>query len=122
MPAVSSFGFDKWSPLSVQYAFYKTGIGTHAPAQDIYDINTKFTKLSTDYGVDTNGGPQGSVIFEVYGDQKLLFRSDIQKRFDMPKHADIDVTGVKMLQLTVTDGGNGNTDDHADWLNPQLFP
>jgi len=122
MPANAAFGFDKWSPLSVQYAFYKTGIGTHAPARDVYDINRKFKTFSTDYGVDTNGGAQGSVIFEVYGDEKLLFRSELIKRFELPKHAEIDVTGVKILELVVTDGGNGNFDDHADWLNPILIP
>ncbi len=122
MPVMASFGFDKWSPLSVQYAFYKTGIGTHAPASDTYDINRKFKTLTTDYGIDTNGGPQGSVVFEVYGDSRLLFRSDVVKRFDLPRHAQIDIAGVKILELVVTDAGDGKTDDHADWLNTYLHP
>ncbi len=122
MPANAGFGFDKWSPLSVQYAFYHTGIGTHAPARDVYHINGKFSRLSTDYGVDTNGGPQGSVVFEVYGDGKLLFQSPLVKRFEYPRHAQIDITGVDTLELVVTDGGDGNTDDHADWLNTYLYP
>jgi len=122
MPGNASFGFDKWSPLSVQYAFYQTGIGTHAPAKEVYHIHKKFKRLSTDIGVDTNGGPQGSVIFEVYGDGKLLFRSPLIKRFEYPQHADVNVTDVDMLELVVTDGGNGNTDDHADWLNTYLYP
>jgi hypothetical protein len=122
MPVTAGFGFDKWAPLSTQYAFYKTGIGTHAPAHDTYDIGGKFTKLTTDMGIDTSGGPQGSVIFEIYGDGKLLFRSELIKRFELPRHTDIDITGVKTLELVVSDGGNGNTDDHADWLNTYLYP
>lgn len=122
MPANAAFGFPKWGYLSVQYAFYKTGIGTHAPAKEVYDINKKFKKFTTDYGVDTNGGPQGSVVFEVWGDGKKLFASDVIKRFDLPRHADVDITGVKMLELIITDANDGNTDDHADWLDTLLFP
>jgi Gpi18-like mannosyltransferase len=122
MPAVSGFGIDKWQPLSVQYAFYTTGIGTHAPARETYDIGGKFRTLKTDMGVDTNGGPQGSVTFEIWGDGKKLFDSGLIKRFELPRHADVDITGVNTLELVVTDGGNGNVDDHADWLNTTLYP
>ena len=73
-------------------------------------------------GIDTDAGPQGSVQFEVYGDGKLLYASDIVRRYEFPRHADINVTGVKKLELIVTDGGNGITDDHADWLNTYLIP
>jgi Gpi18-like mannosyltransferase len=122
MPAVSGFGIDKWQPLSVQYAFYTTGIGTHAPARETYDIGGKFRTLKTDMGVDTNGGPQGSVTFEIWGDGKKLFDSGLVKRFELPHHANVDITGVKTLELVVTDGGNGNVDDHADWLNTYIYP
>jgi hypothetical protein len=122
MPANASFGFSKWGFLSVQYAYYRKGLGSHAPSREVFDINKKFKTLTTDYGVDTNGGPQGSVQFMVYGDGKLLFASEVIKRFEFPRHAEIDVTGVKTLELIIGDGGNGNTDDHADWLNTFLIP
>jgi hypothetical protein len=122
MPVQAFFGFPKWGFLSVQYSFYRYGIGSHAPARDVYDINGKFKTLSTDYGVDTNGGPQASVQFIVYGDGKLLFSSPVKKRYEFPGHADIDVTGVKTLELIIADAGNGNFDDHADWLNTYLIP
>lgn len=122
MPVNASFGFSKWSPLSVQYVFYKTGIGTHAPAREVYHINRQFRRLTTDFGVDTNGGPQASVVFEVWGDGKRLFQSELVKRFEYPRHAEIDISGVNMLELIVTDAGDGKTDDHADWLNTQLWP
>lgn len=122
MPVNASFGFSKWSPLSVQYVFYKTGVGTHAPARDVYHINRKFRRLTTDFGVDTNGGPQATVIFEVWGDGKRLFQSDVVKRFEYPRHAEVDISGVNMLELVVTDAGDGKTDDHADWLNTTLWP
>ena len=122
MPVNASFGFPKWGFLSVQYAFYQKGLGTHAPSREVFDINRNFKTLSTDYGIDTNGGPQGSVQFMVYGDGKLLFASEMVKRYELPRHADVAIAGVKTLELIVSDGGNGNFDDHADWLNTYLLP
>jgi Gpi18-like mannosyltransferase len=128
MPVNAYSGFDKWGSLSVQYAFYRHGIGTHANSTQIFDIQKHFTRFSFDYGVDTEAGPRGSVVFQVYGlppqagDYKLLFVSEKIGRYDLPRHADVDIAGVKTLKLVVTDAGDGITDDHADWLNPKLIP
>jgi Gpi18-like mannosyltransferase len=122
MPVNAFLGFDKWGSLSVQYAFYRHGIGTHANSTQVFDIGRHFSKFSFDYGVDTEAGPRGTVVFEVYGDDKKLFASGSIGRYDLPRHADVDITGVTTLKLVVTDAGNGITDDHADWLNPKLIP
>jgi len=122
MPTNAYEGYKKWDRLSVQYGFYKKGIGTHAKSEIVYDIGRRFKTFATDYGVDTEAGLQGSITFEIWGDNTLLFRSDTIKRFDNPRHIEVDVTGVKELKLFVGDAGNGNTDDHADWLNPTLYP
>lgn len=121
MPTNASLGFNNWSYLSVQYSFYRSGIGTHANSFETYDIGGLFRTFSFDYGIDTEAGPKGSVTFEVYGDDKKLFESKKIGRYDYPRHADVNVTGVRMLKLVVTDAGDGNTDDHADWLNPKLY-
>lgn len=122
MPVNAGFGIPKWSPLSDQYAFYRTGIGTHANSRMDFDIGKHFRTFSTDYGIDTEAGEKGTAMFEVYGDGKKLFASSKIGRFDLPRHAQVDVTGVKILGLVTTDAGDGNTDDHTDWLNPLLFP
>lgn len=122
MPVNASLGVKNWTSLSVQYAFYRHGIGTHAVSNEIYNIGGYFKTFSFDYGIDTEAGPQGSVTFEVWGDGKRLFASDKIGRYEYPRHADVSITGVKSLQLVVTDAGDGITDDHADWLNPKLYP
>ena len=33
---------------------------------------------------------------------------------------DVDITGAKQLFLVVSDGGNGNSCDHSDWIAPRL--
>ncbi len=121
--SVNSYtGSSAWNPLSVQYAFYRKGIGTHANSNITYDINRKFKTFSFDYGIDTEAGAGGTAIFEVYGDGKKLFASEKMGRFTMPKHADVNVTGIKFLGLITTDAGDGINSDHTDWLNPMLWP
>lgn len=118
----SSFGINSWNRLSVQYVFYRQGIGTHANSRHVFDINRKFSRFTTDYGMDTESGPQASAVFEIYGDDKLLYRSETMRKFDLPKYTEIDIRGVKYLSLVTTDAGDGNIDDHTDWLNPKLWP
>lgn len=121
MPTNASLGIKNWSSLSVQYAFYRKGIGTHANSYQLFDIGGLFKKFAFDYGVDTEAGPKGSVTFEVWGDGKKLFASEKIGRYELPRHAEVDVRGVHILKLVVTDAGDGITDDHADWLNPKLY-
>lgn len=119
----SSFGGPyKWTRLSVQYLFYNKGIGTHANSRHVFDIQNHFTRFISDIGIDTEAGAKASAIFEVYGDDRLLFRSPVMKRFDLPQHIAVDITGVNKLSLVTKDAGDGNYDDHTDWLNPQLYP
>ncbi len=122
MPVNASVGgFSKWSPLSVQYSFYKKGIGTHAFSFMDYYIGGNFKRFTTDMGIDTQAGSAGSGIFEIYGDGQLLYRSEKIGRYEYPRHADVDITGVKKLGLVTTDAGDGKNDDHTDWLRPILW-
>lgn len=34
---------------------------------------------------------------------------------------DVDISGAKQLFLVVSDGGNGNSCDHSDWISPRLI-
>jgi hypothetical protein len=119
----SSFGGPvTWIRLSDQYAFYAHGIGTHANSKHVYDIHGLFRSFRTDYGIDTEAGTKASAQFEIYGDNRLLFRSETMGRFTMPRHVEISVRGVHFLMLKTTDAGDSNYDDHTDWLNPTLWP
>jgi len=122
MPVNTKNDSKSWNRLSVQYSFYQKGIGTHASSYIVYDINGLFKRFTADIGIDTQAGGKGTVIFKVYGDDRLLFQSDLIKRYEYPKHVDIDITNVKKFALIVDDGGDGNSDDHADWLSPKLWP
>lgn len=122
MPVNASLESKTWTPLSVQYAFYRNGIGTHANSVIDYDLGGNFRSFTTDFGIDTEAGERGSAVFEIYGDGKLLFRSPKIGRFDLPGHTEVNVSGVRRLGLVTTDAGDGINDDHTDWLNPTLWP
>ncbi len=117
----SQEGWKKWNRLSDNYFYYRKGFGTHANSNLVFDIDRKFSKFTTDYGIDTEAGTGASVVFQIYGDGKELFSSEKMGRFDFPKHIEIPISDIKYLGLVVNDGGNGINDDHADWLNPMLY-
>lgn len=119
--ANSSFGPGNWSFLSVNYFFYQKGLGTHANSVISFDINRLFKKFATDFGIDTAGGSEASVVFEIWGDGRQLFASPKMMKADLPKHIEVPVEGVKKLTLVVTDAGDGIRGDHADWLEPTLY-
>lgn len=120
--SVNSYSGPKsWNVLSSNYFFYTKGLGTHANSHLVFDVGRKFRRFSTDIGLDSESSEYGSVMFKIYGDDKELFSSPKLGRFDFPRHADVNITGVKFLTLDVSDAGDGINNDHADWLNPVLY-
>ena len=117
----SGEGWKKWTRLSNNYFYYRKGFGTHANSNIVFEIDRKFSSFSTDMGIDTEAPSAATVVFQIWGDNKLLFESPKLGRFDFPLHTKVDVKGIKYLGLTVTDAGDGINSDHADWLNPILY-
>ncbi len=62
----------------------------------------------------------GSSAFQVLGDGRPLADSGTVRSADGPKPLDVDVSGVRVLTLRATDGGDGKNFDHADWADAQL--
>lgn len=121
MTVDSAGGPKTWKRLSSNYFFYEKGIGTHAKSELVYELRGKFSKFSTDYGIDTEANTAASVQFQIVGDDKILFTSETMGRFDLPRHVEVDISGVNVLKLITLPTEDGNRDDHADWLNPVLY-
>ena len=103
-------------PLSVGQKQYAKGLGTHAPGEVFVKLARGSKSFHAAVGVDDEVGiGKGTVEFVVLGDGKLLWRSGLMKGGDPAKSVDIDTRGVDTLILRVTDGGDGNSYDHADW-------
>lgn len=108
-------------PLSIQDEKFADGVGTHATSKFRVKLDGSAGRFTSKVGVDASAGNQGSVEFIVAGDGKTLWRSGVLKGGDPAKAVDVDLTGVKILVLRVTDGGDGEGNDHADWANAKII-
>jgi hypothetical protein len=100
---------------------YSHGLGVHSRSELTYELGGKFKQFATTVGVDDEVGEAGSVIFRIWGDEKLLFESPVMLGGDIPKAVQADVTGVLLLRLEVDYADDGDLSDHADWANARLL-
>lgn len=99
---------------------YPKGLGTHAGSEIKYSLGGKYDNFISDIGVDDEVGGNGTVIFQVWADDGKLYDSGLMAGSSATKSVDVDVRGKNELKLIVTDGGNGNYKDHADWAGARL--
>ncbi|MCZ1006939.1 NPCBM/NEW2 domain-containing protein [Streptomyces lydicus] len=107
-------------PLTIQGATYSQGLGAHAYDEVTYDLGGSCSALTVDVGLDDEVGANGSVVFQIYRDATKVADSGLMTVDQPAKRLTADLTGGSQLRLVVTDGGNGNDSDHADWGGPQI--
>ncbi|MFJ5264823.1 NPCBM/NEW2 domain-containing protein [Streptomyces sp. NPDC088387] len=107
-----------WTPISMLGQVHPTGVGVASPSAIRYYLGDRCTRLATTVGIDDavrDVGPEGGTsTFQIVGDGKVLFDSGVLGRDDA-RQADVDVTGVRVLDLVVGDGGDGGYNDRANW-------
>jgi hypothetical protein len=106
--------------LKVGEETYALGLGCFAQSLIEYPLGGQFKRFTATVGVDAAAEGRGSVVFEVHGDGKKLWNSPLMSGLDAPKKVDVPVAGVRRLRLVVTDGGDGNRFDAADWCEARL--
>ncbi|SDF92956.1 beta-galactosidase [Thermoanaerobacter thermohydrosulfuricus] len=101
---------------------FSKGIGTHANSEIVYDVSNKgYVAFQAYVGVDREVGSNGSVVFQVYTDGNKVFDSGTMTGSTQAQFVNIDLTGVSQLKLVVTDAGDGNSWDHADWADAKFL-
>lgn len=100
-------------PLMIAGHPFATGVGTHANAT-IFIAPGDSERFTAFVGLNDNRLP-GSVEFIVVGDGKELWRSGIMKTGEEARKVDLSIKGIRLLVLTATDGGDGISNDYADW-------
>ena len=97
---------------------YSKGIGTHAPSEIIYEIDGEYSRfLATVGGAEKNG----TVVFRVFGDGKLLAQTDVMQGMRGTKNIDVAIAGIRSLRLVVTDAGDSYICDMANWADARLL-
>src|SRR5205823_4578457 len=107
-------------PLTIGGVIYDKGLGVHPDSTVEVFLGGRCARLSASIGVDDEVGAAGSVTFEVATDGTPRYTSPTLTGTADPAPLDIDVTGAQILRLRVTDAGDGNAFDHADWAAATL--
>ena len=107
---------------------FAKGIGAHAPDTIKIDVAGKgFTKFQSWVGVDKaqRGNGNSSIEFKVWFDNNSgnpVYTSGIMYSSTNAKFVDVEVPAdAKTITLYVSDGGNGNGNDHADWADAKFI-
>jgi alpha-galactosidase len=111
-------------PISLKGTVYPTGIGTHAASSVVFYLGGTCTRFSSAIGIDDeiNGNTTASVVFQVFNTDTgtKIYDSGVVAADSPTRPVDVPVTGIQQLELRVTDAGNGNAYDHADWAGARV--
>jgi dolichyl-phosphate-mannose--protein O-mannosyl transferase len=113
----------KGKPLIAAGRTYRDGFGMHSNAELTYPLKRKYSHFTAAVGLpDYLEGSRASVVFQVEGDDKLLWESPVIRPGEPLQTIDLDVHDVDSLSLRIRDAGDGITDDHGFWANLALTP
>jgi hypothetical protein len=96
------------------------GIGMHSAGRLTYRLDKRFRKFEADVALDDQVGDGGAVVFGVYADDKLAWKSDMIRGGMRPLPVSVDINGAKRLSLIVEFGERGDELDRANWLDARL--
>jgi hypothetical protein len=114
-----SSGAGDGKAITLHGVVYNKGIGVHANSQIVVSLSKSYTNFLADIGLDDEK-TGGSVVFQVVADGVKVFDSGIIRSTTATRSVSLDVTGVDLLTLIVTDAGDGIDFDHADWAGARL--
>jgi len=107
-------------PITLNGATHAKGLGAHAPSDIRYALGGACATFSADVGVDDEVGTGGRVVFRVWADGVKLYDSGAMTGATAPKQVSVSVATKNELRLVVTNGGDGDGGDHADWANARV--
>ena len=98
---------------------YQRGVGTHSESIAIYKVDGKAVAFDAEVGLDAEIFPAeagaASVKFVVRADGRAVAETDVLKGRRDAVHLHANLAGAKLVELAVSEAGNGNTWDHSDW-------
>lgn len=107
--------------LTIAGQKFERGFGTHAESSLVILLKGKATSFSAKVGLDDEvAGHEPAVEFVIYGDGKKLWSSGVMHLGDSARTCHVALNGIQKMELVVTDGGNGNYYDHADWVDAKF--
>jgi alpha-galactosidase len=100
---------------------FNRGVGVHSTSRYKIICNGQAISFDALVGVDAEiGRNPGSVTFIVKADGKCVAQSPVLKAGQPPYPLHADVRGAHIVELSVTDAGDGIDYDHADWCEARF--
>lgn len=109
-------------PISLGGVVYPRGIGTRSISEFVIDLHGQALRFEAMVGLDdaVRQGV-GSVIFEVWVDDKLVTASGLMRAGDAARKLSADLRGARVLTLLLDDGGDTSNDDEAAWGGATIY-
>jgi hypothetical protein len=109
-------------PLTIGRSPYENGLGAHAVSFMEIPLDGRFEAFEVTVGVDGSTEGRGSVLFQIFVDGKERASSGLMTGLSKAKLLRVDQLGnARRMILSVQDGGDGNRNDLADWVDGKLF-
>lgn len=99
--------------------FHAHGFYAHAPSQFTFDLNGEWKRFTAVAGMQAGVRESASAIFIVKGDGKELYRSG-KLRTKSIEDVDVDITGIKQLELITETGENNISGCWPVWGSPKV--
>ncbi len=109
-------------PLTLKTGVVAKGLGVHASSSVEFPLGGQCSSFSAVVGLDQAYLDQTghTVNFQVLVDGNVKRESGVLNKDSAPVKLEVDLAGGKTLKLVVTDGGDGNAYDHADWTDAKV--
>lgn len=107
-------------PLRMNGKEYTSGIGTHAHSEIRINVYKAWQRFSGKCGVDDAAGGAGSIECIISINGKEIYRSPVIRVDDAPAVFSVPIDGANMIDLVISDSGDGIAYDHADWVDLQF--
>jgi alpha-galactosidase len=125
-------------PIMISGQKFETGLGTHARCVLWINLQGGSQRFTTFVGVDDEVVPRivrdelrsaflkgydeykkinGRVIFQIYGDGRLLWKSPVMQAGMPAQKADVDLTNVQTMVMITSSAADAVEFDHADWAD-----
>ena len=99
---------------------YARGLWIHSRTLLKYRLNGDYRRFQAVMGIDQAVAPLGNVHVVISGDDKTLLESDVRGS-DPPQNLDLDVAGVRELEILVDFGGDLDIADHLDLADAKVI-
>jgi hypothetical protein len=109
------------SPLLDSGKIYATGLYAHSPSRYEFDLGGKWETLHGEAGIHSlHQHYAAGVVFVIKTDGKEVFRSTVIRGTSKARY-DLNISGVKSLELIVEKATDRNNNNWALWLDPTLY-